>query len=470
MLEQTIEVMNKAFLDFNDKAIASGIGEWGPNLAEELKLTMERFLEYARNMAQESEMEDEPAPNISARVFEHDDISPKNDAQSSLSSVKPANAQDQFYSSLSAIMAASLGMDTSSLPGEDIDVRKAQSSEMENTHAMQISNLDVSDWVEPTQHRRIEPTAPIEQQSAFLPSFAASLPLPASYSFQEKSFARRLLRMSLETAYRLMINPNSRQEDIFQFCKNTFTWSNKKLCIAKVENLLSRSAEESLENWTAPQWHLGNAGIHYPRTGFDFGSSPPLGWDAKALTGPYPSVKVDNPMDDSLSMDDIVKLLGFDGEWFDPNDVEQYLRSKGLFLDGHSTFVEVYDNFLAEPPLEANSSAVGSPSSSSQDSMGGPRSPQNIEGTYFDNTTLQADEYSWNNEIFSMPDYPDIGIGSLTQFLDSTNDKPLESFHLFGPQIYPKLSPTVDTSSKRYIDVEKLVKSLSLLMPLHENG
>ena len=50
-LEQTIDNMNKTFLEFNDSAIASGIQNWEPNLAEHLRLTLERFLSLARTSA-----------------------------------------------------------------------------------------------------------------------------------------------------------------------------------------------------------------------------------------------------------------------------------------------------------------------------------------------------------------------------------------------------------------------------------
>ena len=451
--------MNTAFLDFNDKAIASGIGDWEPGLAGDLKMTMERFIEYARDIAQDSEVDDVPSPNISARVFEHGDSYSKADAQSPLSSVTSTKPPEQLQADMCVVVAASLGYETSYQIDADIDVRNVHSSEMGNTQAMQISNPDVSDWLEPVQQNSVGLPEPIDIDSPEFTSFMASLPLPASYSFQEKSFARRLLRSAVEGAYCLMTSPNVRDEDILRFCRNTFTWSNKQLCMAKLEDLMSKTAEESLENWGVPQWHIGNSGLHYPRTGFDFGSSPPPGWDSKALTGPRPFVQVDNPMDDSLSNDDIAKLLGFDGEWFDPNDVEQYLRSKGLFLDGHSSFVELDDNFFVEPPLEANLSSLSSPTNSSQDSMGGPQSPQNVDGIFSDGPPLQSDDCSCSEEIFNMPDFSGTSRIALSDPRCPTDAKALSNLDLFAPEIWPAIPSTFSTSSKRYFDVEKFVRS-----------
>ena len=448
--------MNKAFLDFNDKAIASGIGDWGPSLAEDLKLTMQRFLEHARNMAQESEIEDEPTPNLSARVFGQEGTYPRDVAQSSVISVKSAKTAEQIQSDLCPVVVAALGYESNIPPDTDIDVGNAQSSEMDSTHAMQISNLDVSDWVEPVQPHQVDLPESIESQMLPLPFLNSSLPLPTSYSFQEKSFARRLLSSSLEDAYRLMTNPKAREEDIFRFCMNTFTWSNKKLCIAKIEDLLSKTAQDSLENWTAPQWHVGNSGIHYPRAGFDLDSLPPLGWDSKALTGPLPLVQADNPMDVALSTDDIIKLLGFDGEWFDPNDVEQYLRSKGLFFDGHSTFVEVDVNFPNEPPLEASLSASGSPTYSSQDSIEGLQTPQNADMMHSDDSVLGD---SWSEDMLKAPDFLDRDLGSLLDTPNPADTKSPGNFSLFDPE------KGLNMLKKRYIDVEKFIHGLFSHMP-----
>ncbi len=51
--------MHKTFLDFNDRAIASGIQKGAPALAGHLKSTAERLSELAKNSAEESDVEED---------------------------------------------------------------------------------------------------------------------------------------------------------------------------------------------------------------------------------------------------------------------------------------------------------------------------------------------------------------------------------------------------------------------------
>lgn len=58
-LEKTIEDMHKTFLEFNDRAITSGIQKGAPALAGYLKSTAERLSELAKSSAEESEIEED---------------------------------------------------------------------------------------------------------------------------------------------------------------------------------------------------------------------------------------------------------------------------------------------------------------------------------------------------------------------------------------------------------------------------
>lgn len=202
-LEHAIEEMNEAFLGFNDKAIASGIADWEPNLARELKSTTLRFLEHARNMAQDTEVkEHQQTPNISARMFERESISPTAEPQPS--SAIGQIAQSPSFSTqmdMVAIIAASLGYDPNYQSEDQETSVRNQCSEIDTVEVVQISNPAVSDWksVEPPKPYRAR-TPDLIRNVRRVPSPQISPPMPSSYSFQETSFARRLLRTSLEVA------------------------------------------------------------------------------------------------------------------------------------------------------------------------------------------------------------------------------------------------------------------------------
>ena len=461
-MEDTIEKMNRSFLDFNDMAIASNIGEWEPGLAGELKLTMERFIDYARSMAPDSEVEDEEStPILSARVFEHEDA-PSDSMLPSPSTVKQA-AQSRSRSPMNEIaeivVSSALGYQTTYELAKDTNAVNAQSSAFNNAQVMQFNSLDNTTWapIQPLQRYRADVSSLSTEQQSLLPSVNHSLPPPPSYSFHETSFARRLIRTTLETAVRLMTDPNGSREDIFRFCKNTFTWTTAPRCLNKLKQILSRSTHESLEFWGAPQWHIGGAGLHYPRVGIDGRSPPPPNWECMGPVGPRPPLLPEKSVD-GLDATAIMELTGVEGEWFDSNDVEQYLRTKGVFLDGQSAWAEI--NIAAEVPPEINL-PMSSPTDSSKNSSGGPQSPPNIEpACSSDGTMLQTADHLWNEQAAAVPNFSHTEIGVLFNDPWAYSPKSLNAPEPFQITAYP--NPISSKSSKLYVDVEKFVKSLFL--------
>src|SRR5262249_5897750 len=79
---------------------------------------------------------------------------------------------------------------------------------------------------------------------------------------------------------------------------------------------------------------------------------------AKAF-GPSPLVIPETPRSEE-SISEMLEAIGFGGEWFDAHDVEEYLKTKGIALDGHSSFVEVDPSVPAlvhRPSCDGNSSS-----------------------------------------------------------------------------------------------------------------
>ena len=108
-----------------------------------------------------------------------------------------------------------------------------------------------------------------------------------------------------------------------------------------------------MESWAIPLYHVGGAGLHYPRVGFD-ASSPPADWAAPGMVGPLPAQPATSydasEGISSLAETEKVKVAGVEGEWFDANDVEEYAKTKGLYLNAGSKIVE-----FVEPPTTAAS-------------------------------------------------------------------------------------------------------------------
>lgn len=173
------------------------------------------------------------------------------------------------------------------------------------------------------------------------PQLAKELALPSSYSFHETSFTRRLMRSSLEAAYMTLLNP--KPQDIDRLCTYAFCFLQKPKLMAYFKDVMARTTRENLEVWSVPSYHVGNAGLHYPRDGIDASSSPPAWWAQAAPIGPSPPRRGLTPVPDWMTLPEVIDYARVGGEWFDSNDVEQYLRTKGLKLDAYSPWVEIKD-------------------------------------------------------------------------------------------------------------------------------
>lgn len=444
-LQSTIEKMHDSFLEFNDKAIASNIDRWEPSLAEDLKLTMGRFIDYAKSMALDKEIDEEAlSPEMPLRLLKNDDVG--DGTSLSLPSVTEQPAQPRSLNE-PILMATASG-----LPLEYQNYHTAegasntQASTFDNSQALPMGDSGNASWI------TAEPAHLYPIETPF-PSLNEPLPPPVTYSFQESSFARRLLRSTVEAAVRLLTDPNSRREDIFRFCRFTFTWVTRARCLAKLKSLLATTTRESLEIWTAPQWHLGGSGLHYPRSGLDVGSLPPPGWTAREPMGPRRAMSVETPLDPSLDINAIVKLMGLEGEWFDSNDVEQYLRTKGIFLDGQSNWAEV------DLSYEPNPSTTDSPVESSRNSSGGLQSPHNHSPAFNNAFIQQVDTEYWGNENTAMFNPSDTGTAVPFTESSSFNHKSLNSTANFQANVFSYDVSNTSYQNKVYLDVEKFIRS-----------
>ena len=202
-----------------------------------------------------------------------------------------------------------------------------------------------------------------------------SIPLdllpPQSYSHLETSFTRRLLRSSLEAAQRLLRNPHANPAQIHRLGRYAVCYMKQTRLLAWFEQVWSRPAHANLERWIAPIFHIGGAGLHFPREGIDAGSTRPEQWDQPGRIGPPTLMPVDRPEARHLSQSQVVDFANVGGEWYDSNDVEEYLKTRGIFLDATSNVVEVCED---EVP-----GMVSSHGTSDSQSTARPSSPANAE-------------------------------------------------------------------------------------------
>ena len=386
-LQGTIEKMNTTFLTLHDNLVDAGIANRHNFLASQLQAASDEFITLSK--VTDEDYEDEETQKIAEMTGNEKGSRPSQFSNEPLQS----GSQKQSQSS-QATPQLSLS--------DDADIE-----ELPSTHPYAYMNTD--GWVGMQQDlmqfnvQVPEATMSVEQlyskqsQSSALtnpPTLEKPLSSPGNfgfytYSFQETTFARRLHRMTMERAFRNLTNPSIDPEYLKRAFRFTFCFSNRKRMLHRFQQMLKRKAGESLENWNVPFFHIGGAGTHYPRRDQDGKPIYPPNMLApeKAFGdqfGPRAWIEVETPREGSTQ--EILESIGFGGQWFDPHDVEEYLKTKGIYIDGQSSFIEIDPSTikLTVPSLIHNTS------SSESSSITGGQSPMRTPSPIFGNGGLQA--------------------------------------------------------------------------------
>lgn len=438
--------MNKAFSSFQESALASSIKEMSPILAQDLRTVAARFNDLSQNLTLGGTSDgSHPRPDLSARVYNLEE--PTEDSQIA-QDIVGRNRVDTYNTRTRLTHKPKAA--TQAWGYELDEGTQVEQEEMQNPQPSMVDygSLDVSndlDWFAQNTtlyHAQIPDTQSGTQ--SMIPYLNTSLAPPSTYSFQEATFARRLARAAYERAYRVMTNPNSRKEDIHTMCKFTFCFSSAKSITNFVKSIHAKGKNESIEMWQANQLHLGGAGLHYPR---QLESHVPSYWANKAPMGPRRSMMAETPVPDWMTVEQIIEITGFQGEWFDPNDVEQYLRSKGLQLDAQSTWLELDVNEI--PSLETTQlNGPTSPAESFPDIE--PSSPGNTEPRYSGEPVVHVAE---NSSSLGLADasYVDLNL-SFTDPLAKTKS-------ISSDLAYATASLMGHGIPKKVVDVEKFIDS-----------
>ncbi|KIM94330.1 hypothetical protein OIDMADRAFT_135958, partial [Oidiodendron maius Zn] len=167
--------------------------------------------------------------------------------------------------------------------------------------------------------------------------------IPIVNSFHEKDFVRRLHRSSLEHAYRLFLDNHSDPNVTYRMFRLVPVIRDKDRMSPYFQKLVQAGEAEPLEIDCLPFYSIGGAGTHYRRTDeFGLPIYPHNCRLPKRLLGIPPSIKSACKNTTSDEYQNHLRLFGLDGEWFDCQDVEGYLKHMGVALDQSSSFAEIY--------------------------------------------------------------------------------------------------------------------------------
>ena len=254
-LESTIANMSKTFQEYNDKATAVGLSQWGSPMGDDLKKTANLFWAFARDGIHDLEMEDQHDEQDKSSERSSD---PPSERTPSYGSARFAG--DEITSSLNEDATS---VDANTTPGEmlgyemsydDIsndptfdDNPHQRATETFQTHKLPKSN-DQGDLTH--QIPQLQPSLEISPKATEaemqINAMNPGITSPYTYSFQESTFARRLTRASYERGYYLLTNPNTPKPLLHRLFRFSFCYSNIDRMRERLQTILKRSNQESL--------------------------------------------------------------------------------------------------------------------------------------------------------------------------------------------------------------------------------
>ncbi|KAF2401701.1 hypothetical protein EJ06DRAFT_580960 [Trichodelitschia bisporula] len=359
-LHSTIDAMTKTFLEFNDRAVASGILSLRPELARDLKTATESFILLAKQSAQNDEdgsaSEDgEPEPVVpkqsraAQRTQSTSQSATQSTSQRSSSPSPPLPApQPQTrdiglgYVQIMEPVSPQPRHAKASMDDAVHTASYAQTSGYSYDVPMDVPMLDYPVYPSTASGGSgtisaglVVPMAHFPQHVGFtVPSPKVLAPAaPYTYSFQEISFARRLQRAALERGFHLLSTSDLRPQTFAQVFRLSLLYHTRETLLAKFRSLLTRSTNDPLEVLNTPFIHLGGAGLHYAKGRVHNGYT--------VAPGPVITrARLESTDQEGVAVDIDLDLAEYAGQWFDANDVEGYLEERGVVLDPQALFAD----------------------------------------------------------------------------------------------------------------------------------
>ena len=461
-MQRTIDEMKQIFLDFKDRAISYGITSICPALGEELETATQRFVKLSdsdRHEPSTTDCPDKPqgTTNNTGTVIGSPEV------KRSQSPSLPDRADP-----LTDVRTTTTvwGYQVSLEPSSKIHNNGAEGLELGSTRENSSNAVDPKSPGNSIYKPRGRASTP--ESFIYTPAWNAeadrSLTSDYTYSFQESTFARRLLRSSYERACRLLLSPEANHQTIRRTLRYSLCLGEMEHIKARVDQTLKRTRQDSLEHWDVPALHIGGAGLHYPRLSMDGEAIPPETWANSHSTRPFLRRPSAIPVRDEEFPDHLVELADIEGVWLDPNDVEQYLKTKGLHLDGQCSIAEIeVDDPVPGLVSEFPATSPQSPTSGDLKTPHSPRSTgESFLGFHSHNGDYFSDRTTGSVAPFPAQFAPDLNIdfAFTTSWMNNDLDKTGGRIDCMQTDaMFPDMVPMAQwpRRKKLMIDVDKLM-------------
>ncbi|RFU36312.1 hypothetical protein B7463_g44, partial [Scytalidium lignicola] len=388
-LLKTNEEMNAVFVALHDFAVSKGVLQREPEFGRKLLSSTEKMLILAKatsdeNARQESKNDgDSEGTNHSghdadpARQRRGRPSSKKQSPETTTGKLEPAG-----LTTSSSIWGGYIVTNSDEKEEDEIPLNVSHD---ESGYSLKHREPDVEVISRPTEDNASFPFdfdfMDLQQYRVELPpdlfskdALGSGLPLPSSGAFSEFSFARRLHRTALERGYLIITsktaNPVAIQK-IFGFC---LLYETPAEITTRLKRLILGSKMDSLHNFRAPFYHIGDNGSHYPQQEHTVNDETTLKYgDHGRSMGPFlPPL---SQFEEVYMNKSRCALPGYEGVFYDSYDIEGILHTIGIDIPPAADYVTCeldIQNFVDHFPasLIADRTAATTPNLESKTSDG----------------------------------------------------------------------------------------------------
>ncbi|KAI9151967.1 L-asparaginase precursor [Paramyrothecium foliicola] len=349
-LEDVNKGMSKALSSFYEMAVAQGILNSTPEAARRLKDLSNTFsrMESKLNENDEQSSQTSSPDEASNAVFDEADAQLSTSSSSTVDHSPKTLGPSNAVADVTAQAAPEIILPGFSEP------------------PLGLSSLQYEVIAQPTPDNASYPFyIDLQPQLQFTPNFdfqtpllTQSLPMPASYSAHERSFGRRLHRITVEAGLHLASMPNPPIDQfaaVFGFC---LLFEGREAIIDRLATSVGRKRDEGMCHWRSPFTNLGGAGTYsfndnqvvQAFESFSGNGALPTGnpTDHEFYKTPHSTGYSMGPFDartqavadEFLTNRKYMRMPNFEGSFFDPADVDYYLTSRNIFIPPNADFVD----------------------------------------------------------------------------------------------------------------------------------
>lgn len=456
------EQMSNIFIGLHDFAVGRGLIHREPEFGNHLKSTTERFLALAKSVASDEPAKDDEGTSVEGSKQSLSDPDIQQIEQSQPAQSFQAENPPKMGTSVWGYQILEDNNNESQTNQSEwktewdqqpyiATAAPARPGHQIITHATSDNasfGFDLFDnYNNNFQQYRVE--VPDATNYSNVWNIQEALPLTKTLSHHETTFGRHLHRAAIERGWRLISSKNPhpvRLLEVFGFC---LRFETKQEIMERIRAGLDKTSKDPMYNWRHPFSHLGGAGTHYPPDE-RIGKAMPQ-FDGGMSTGPWPQAVLEareKAMIDAFR----ISVPGFEGEFFDANDVEGYLKGRGIEIPPYVEFVDVNLDLI---DLED----APSPPSNSESNSYNPRTPISLTGISTapsgqqDNLISQMDDFGAEMAINNM---------NMSFFADWNQDETKASHNPFDfsntlLDMVPNRQASVDMSNRGRLGSGRIV-------------